>query len=91
VDAPQGLPRDVEDVEGHQDPVEEPGVLRIEVLLVAAERDVVHQRAIDLVLARRLACRRDHRVARGRVEAEVVPDVGEGLGALVGAALGEDA
>ncbi len=54
-----------------------PERLRLEVLLVAEEGDLVHLAAVDPVLARGQAGGGDHRLAGGRIEAEVVPDVGE--------------
>ena len=64
--------------------------LGLEVLLVPAQRDLVHLAAVDPVLPGGEPGGGDHGVAGGGVEAEVVPDVGDRMRALVSAALRED-
>ncbi len=83
VDAAERLACNAQDVQGDENPVEEARLQRVEVLLVPAECDVVDLLAVELVLPRRLAGGGDHRLAGCGVEAEVVPDVADGLGALV--------
>ena len=91
VDAAHRAALHVQQIERHADFVEEARVLRFEVLLVPAERHFVDFTPIELVLPRGRACRGDHGLAGGRIESEVVPDVAEGEGPLVGPPLGKDA
>ena len=74
----------VQHVEGHEDSIEEPGVLCLEILFVAAEGQVFDLGPVETVFAGGDSRGGKHGAARGRIEAEIVPHVADHHGSLVG-------